>query len=300
MLFLQAEDLPVSLTRRSEAPLRRSPDSSTSDMPVGSFRCPQCPFSCQDESGFSDHLLCVHRIRLVKTEPVAATTTRCPVCRQLVTDLSHHFAMEHAEKKTVNNNNSGSSNGIFGAAAGGKLTIMNGSVTSSSSNGSFAQLSDAAKVIPIFLPNHPLPESQLGRKSSNSNGSVDDSVTPMNLSLRRSSDAAADNAVGAFDLRSSNNNNDDVVNVIPSSFSTRSKDDSEDFEESASNFSGEFPSGPGSSESRFDGVRTHEYLSWSRNFYAPLSSRPTRLSSVFRPSYLISLSRSLPSLMNNL
>ena len=154
--------------------------------------------------------------------------------------------MEHAEKKTVNNNNT---NGIFGAS---KLNIMNGSVTSSSNGNAFAQLSDSAKVMPIFLPNHPLPEAQLGRKSSNGSVSGDDSGTPMNLSLRRSSDAA-DNAVSAFDLRSSNgnnnNNNNDDMNVIPSSFSSRSKDDSEDFEESASNFSGEFQ--PGSSENRF-------------------------------------------------
>jgi hypothetical protein len=83
-------------------------------------------------------------------------------------------------------------------------------------------LTDTAKVIPIFLPNHPLPESQLGvgRKVSNGSISGDDSVTPMNLSVRRSSDAV-DNAVSGFEHHSNGSNNNNVVVVGPSSYTSR-------------------------------------------------------------------------------
>jgi hypothetical protein len=229
--LFQTEELPLSLSRRIDTPpLRSSPDSSTNDDNSG-FRCPHCPILCADESGLSDHLLRVHRVRLVKTEP--ATTTRCPVCRQLVTDLSHHFAMEHSEKKKL--------------GGGGLMNNNNQKGSPTSSNG-FVHLGESAKVIPIFLPSHPLPESQLGRKLSNGS-SADDPVSPMNLSVRRSSDPETAAHVtlhvsNGFEHHvteahhSANNNNNSVI--IPASYAARSNDDSEDFEESASTFSGEF------------------------------------------------------------
>ena len=66
----------------------------------------------------------------------------------------------------------------------------------------------------------------------------------MNLSVRRSSDNdAIDNG---YDRR--NNNNDDEV-VLPRPYTDRSHEDSEDQEELASNFSGEYSK---ASDSRLD------------------------------------------------
>lgn len=276
-ITIKSEDLPVGLSRRIETPLRSSPDSSTADdysvMGIGPngasattsacpLRCPHCPILCSDESSLSDHLLRVHRVRLIKAETTA--TTRCPVCRQLVTDLSHHFAMEHSEKKGnnhLNNNNSYNEE---------KIVLTNGAVTSSSNgNGAFLQMSDSAKVIPIFLPNHPVPESQLSNGRKMSNGSIgDDPVSPMNLSVRRSSDPdARSNHVTlhvnndySYDdhVTSHNNNNNNNNSILPTSYAaSRSAEDSEDFEESASNFSGEYPTAAAAAEARKRRKQTH-------------------------------------------
>ena len=214
------------------------PNGASATTSACPLRCPHCPILCSDESSLSDHLLRVHRVRLIKAETTA--TTRCPVCRQLVTDLSHHFAMEHSEKKGNNhlNNNNNSYNEE-------KIVLTNGAVTSSSNgNSAFLQMSDSAKVIPIFLPNHPVPESLLSNGRKMSNGSIgDDPVSPMNLSVRRSSDHVTlnvNNDYGYDDHATWHNNNNN--NVLPSSYpASRSAEDSEDFEESASNFSGEYP-----------------------------------------------------------
>ena len=155
--------------------------------------------------------------------------------------------MEHAEKKVVNMNNNNNGSGMFGAS---KMSLMNGSVTSSNGN-AYGQMPESAKVIPIFLPSQPLPESQLGVPR---NGSVsgDDSGTPMNLSVRRSSDNdAIDNG---YDRR--NNNNDDEV-VLPRPYTDRSHEDSEDQEELASNFSGEYSK---ASDSRLDSWSSQTHL----------------------------------------
>ena len=122
-------------------------------------------------------------------------------------------------------------------------------------------MSDSAKVIPIFLPSHPLPECQL-----NDHKNVEDSVSPMNLSVRRSSDpeARANHVtihVGSdhyeqphhgYGNAMHNNNNNNNHHVLPTSYAaSRSAEDSEDFEESASNFSGEYPNAAAAAEARY-------------------------------------------------
>ena len=134
------------------------------------------------------------------------------------------------------------------------------------------QLPDTAKVIPIFLPSHPLPESQLGRKMSNGSSVGDDPVSPMNLSVRRSSDPEHRSSHVTLHVnndyddhhRHTGNGNDDHHrhiengsvsslnnnNVVLPSYASRSAEDSEDFEESASNFSGEYPNAAAAAEAR--------------------------------------------------
>ena len=125
----------------------------------------------------------------------------------------------------------------------------------------FLQMSDSAKVIPIFLPSHPVPESQLNG-CDRKNSVVEDPVSPMNLSVRRSSDpeARANHVTihvgndyeqphhGYGNAMHNNNNNN---HVLPTSYAaSRSAEDSEDFEESASNFSGEYPNAAAAAEAR--------------------------------------------------
>lgn len=253
-IHIKSEDSSVGLSRRIETQMRSSPDSSTADDFPGMsggpnvviksncpYRCPQCPALCSDESVLSDHLFHVHRVRLIKTETQSPVTTRCPVCRHQVTDLSHHFAMEHSERKGAhnnnNNNNNHSSMNNNNHYSDEKPIITNGAVTSSSNgatNGYHHDASDSTKVIPIFLPNHPVPEAQLrGRKVSE----ADDRVSPMNLSVRRS----VDHELIPNGMLHSDPNYDPPTpatlnnNVLP--YNARSAEDSEDV---ASNFSGEY------------------------------------------------------------
>ena len=71
--------------------IRESPDSSTD--PWG---CPQCGETHDNEARLVEHLLDEHQIRVVP--PQSPSTTRCPVCRKHVADLSQHFALEHGEQ----------------------------------------------------------------------------------------------------------------------------------------------------------------------------------------------------------
>merc|ERR1712217_606280 len=86
--------LPEDLMIKEEIPLSRrsSPDSSTD--PWG---CPQCGQGNENETRLLEHLLHKHQIRVVP--PQSPTKTRCPVCRQHVADLSHHFALEHGDQQ---------------------------------------------------------------------------------------------------------------------------------------------------------------------------------------------------------
>merc|ERR1711881_115925 len=69
---------------KEEAMIRESPDSSTD--PWG---CPQCGETHDNEARLVEHLLDEHQIRVVP--PQSPSTTRCPVCRKHVADLSQHF-----------------------------------------------------------------------------------------------------------------------------------------------------------------------------------------------------------------
>ena len=57
--------------------------------------CPQCGQNQVDEPKLVEHLLSEHQIHMVT--PNTTSLTRCPVCRKGVSDLSHHFAMEHED-----------------------------------------------------------------------------------------------------------------------------------------------------------------------------------------------------------
>lgn len=79
-----------SVKIKDEPPSRSSPDSSTDP-----WSCPQCGRPHENESVLLEHLLNDHQIRVVP--PQSPSTTRCPVCRKHVADLSQHFALEHGE-----------------------------------------------------------------------------------------------------------------------------------------------------------------------------------------------------------
>lgn len=76
---------------KEEKPLRSSPDSSTDP-----WSCPQCGLGNENEAKLLEHLLIQHQIRVV--QPQNPNTTRCPVCRKHVADLSSHFALEHGQE----------------------------------------------------------------------------------------------------------------------------------------------------------------------------------------------------------
>ena len=84
--------------------------------------CPQCGQAQADEPRLVEHLLIEHQIHMV-TPNTAVSLTRCPVCRKGVSDLSHHFALEHED--------------------------------SSSRPTTKLARSTVTRIIPIVLPNHP-------------------------------------------------------------------------------------------------------------------------------------------------
>lgn len=72
---------------------RSSPDSSTDR-----WGCPQCGEGHSSESLLVEHLANDHQIRVVSPgPPPGSALTRCPVCRKFVSDLSHHFALDHGD-----------------------------------------------------------------------------------------------------------------------------------------------------------------------------------------------------------
>ena len=79
---------------KDEPTSRSSPDSSTDP-----WSCPQCGQRHENESLLLEHLLTDHQIRVVP--PQSPNTTRCPVCRKHVADLSQHFALEHGDSNDV-------------------------------------------------------------------------------------------------------------------------------------------------------------------------------------------------------
>lgn len=107
-------------------PRRSSPDSSTDRL-----ACPQCGQNQVDEPKLVEHLLSEHQIHMVT--PNTTSLTRCPVCRKGVSDLSHHFAMEHED-----------------STARPVTKIARSTVT---------------RIIPIVLPNQPLPQAHLPSSS---------------------------------------------------------------------------------------------------------------------------------------
>ena len=97
---------------------------------------------------------------------------------------------------------------------------------------------------------------------SNGSSAGDDPVSPMNLSVRRSSDPEHRSShvtlhvnneydqLNGHNVAVHNSNNNNNVG-LPSSYASRSAEDSEDFEESASNFSGEYPNAAAAAEARY-------------------------------------------------
>merc|ERR1711981_284549 len=111
----------------TETPRRSSPDSSTDRL-----TCPQCGQAQADEPRLVEHLLIEHQIHMV-TPNTAVSLTRCPVCRKGVSDLSHHFALEHED--------------------------------STSRPTTKLARSTVTRIIPIVLPNHPVPQANLPSSS---------------------------------------------------------------------------------------------------------------------------------------
>jgi hypothetical protein len=112
---------------QTETPRRSSPDSSTDRL-----TCPQCGQGQADEPHLVEHLLTEHQIHMV-TPNTTTSLTRCPVCRKGVADLSHHFALEHED--------------------------------STRSTPAKIARSTVTRIIPIVLPNHPVPQAHLPSSS---------------------------------------------------------------------------------------------------------------------------------------
>lgn len=130
---------------KEEIPTRSSPDSSTD--PWG---CPQCGQTHDNEARLVEHLLDEHQIRVVP--PQSPSTTRCPVCRKHVADLSHHFALEHGEQGST------SPSAASMPSSGASLT----------------------RIIPIVLPSQPVAALQTQLESNgNKSGDLNNHVTIM-------------------------------------------------------------------------------------------------------------------------
>lgn len=114
-----------------ETPRRSSPDSSTDPLCSDRLVCPQCGQGQADEPQLVEHLLTEHQIHMVT--PNTASLTRCPVCRKGVADLSHHFAVEHEDSTRPP-----------------PVKLARSTVT---------------RIIPIVLPNHPVPQAHLPSSS---------------------------------------------------------------------------------------------------------------------------------------
>lgn len=127
---------------KEEKPLRSSPDSSTDP-----WSCPQCGLGNENEAKLLEHLLIQHQIRVV--QPQNPNTTRCPVCRKHVADLSSHFALEHGQECKSE-------------------PQMNGN--------------SLTRIIPVVLNGQPALQTQLTERSARSSSSDLNNVTiiPMN------------------------------------------------------------------------------------------------------------------------
>jgi len=132
------QTLPEDLMIKEENVSRRSsgsPDSSTDGYTTDPWGCPQCGQDNENETRLLEHLLHEHQIRVVP--PQSPTKTRCPVCRQHVADLSHHFASEHSEQQQERDQEYQNTN-QQGLPSGASVT----------------------RIIPIVLPSQPAPHSQ--------------------------------------------------------------------------------------------------------------------------------------------
>jgi len=175
---------------KEEIPLSRrsSPDSSTD--PWG---CPQCGQGNENETRLLEHLLHKHQIRVVP--PQSPTKTRCPVCRQHVADLSHHFALEHSEQQEKNQDPNQQGSLPTGASVTRIIPIVLPSQPASHAQTLLAEDSEA-HLLESVAPQprqHHIVEQHIINDNYKSNGESTRSSTPgslsndnpVNLSMRR-------------------------------------------------------------------------------------------------------------------
>jgi len=160
----------VIKTEPEEPPSRSSPDSSTD------------PWQhCNGN-------------KVIVVPPQSPSKTRCPVCRKHVSDLSHHFAVEHSDK------------------AGGNEEAPNAALISNATS--------LRRIIPIVLPNGnhqaesiqnsngdlnnvtiiPVSNGNLTSRSSTPNSMVSNDNHPVNLSVRKdSSENLGEDSASSYD-----------------------------------------------------------------------------------------------------
>ena len=152
--------------------MRSSPDSSTDP-----WTCPQCGQDHTCEAELSQHLFKIHQLRMVTQH---SPTTRCPVCRKNVSDLSHHFALEH------------------GTNSDNKSEDPDVQMPPVPSNGAMS----LTRIIPIVLP------SQAGRSGSRSASGDLNNITIIPMSNGNYSSGSTRSSTPSSDV-----NNDNPVNL---------------------------------------------------------------------------------------
>lgn len=173
--------IPEDLIIKEEIPVSRrsSPDSSTD--PWG---CPQCGQGNENETRLLEHLLHEHQIRVVP--PQSPTKTRCPVCRQHVADLSHHFALEHSEQQGKNQDPNQQ-----GLPSGASVT----------------------RIIPIVLPSQPAPHAQTLLAEDSEAHLLESVVSQPGQQMRNCSDNYKSNGESTRSSTPNSLNNDNPVNL---------------------------------------------------------------------------------------